>query len=229
MILIIIALALVLGGSLLFWGGLIWLTVRLLRQKSPFGVICLGLVLSTLGASIALIGFTSLLSDILDSDDTVGLTDTLVPFQLAPETAVSRVESSETLGSGATNAAIADGYVRVELTDMYLKKADVLSGSILDRINFTFTYENVGDLDIRAFTGTAAFFDLFGRPIKSLSLTYDESLAAGKSAVDRDKGFEPNQFIDSDQKLMTAELEDVEFRFEMKSILFADGTRIGEP
>ena len=46
--------------------------------------------------------------------------------------------------------------------------------------------------------------------------------------MDRDKGFEPNPLLDEDRVLMTADPQDVKFRFEMKSVVFADGSRIGE-
>ena len=123
-------------------------------------------------------------------------------------------------------------YLRVELTDMYLKKAPPtdwgLSESISDRMNFNFRYENVSGKNVDSFTGTAAFFDLSDRPIKSLELAYGVPIGSGKIAVDRDKGYEPNPLRDDDQVLVSSSLEDVKFRFEMKSIVFSDGTRVGE-
>ena len=132
---------------------------------------------------------------------------------------------SPTVGRGevADRSTAIDEYLRVELTDMYLKEADVL-----DRMNFTFRYENVSSVDIHSFTGTAAFFDLSDRPIKSLKLTFEVPIGAGEAVVDPDKGYEPDPSRDDDQVLMSSGLQDVKFRFEMKSIVFADGTRIGE-
>lgn len=140
-------------------------------------------------------------------------------------------DSTENVGApeALETAEAPDGYLRVELSDMFLRKADVFAGRILDRIVLTLRYENVGTRDIRAFTGVMVFDDLFDRHIKSLNLTYDDPIRAGLTVVNRSKGFEPNQFIDSDQKLMTAELQDLKFRFEMKSIIFSDGTQIGDP
>ena len=101
-------------------------------------------------------------------------------------------------------------------------------GALVDSMSFTLRYENVSSVDIHSFTGTAAFYDLSDRPIVSLTLTYDAPIEVGEIAVDPDKGYEPNPLRDDDQVLMSSGRQDVKFRFEMKSIVFAGGVRIGE-
>lgn len=145
-------------------------------------------------------------------------TSALTSLNLAESPTVGRSETADQPPS-------IDEYLRVELTDMYLNEAD---GVLLDRMNFRFRYENVSSVDIHSFTGTAAFFDLSDRPIKSLKLTFEVPIRAGEAVVDPDKGYEPNPLRDDDQLLMSSDLQDVKFRFEMKSIVFADGTRIDE-
>ena len=55
------------------------------------------------------------------------------------------------VGEGDNRTTAMDEYLRVEIHEMYLKKAPPtssgLSGSVSDRMNFTFGYENVSGVD----------------------------------------------------------------------------------
>jgi hypothetical protein len=115
----------------------------------------------------------------------------------------------------------------VELVDTTYVPEDYTAGRYSDYVLFTFKYSNTSGQDIRAFTGVVTFMDLFRRPIKELSLTYDTAIAAGGEVVDDDKGLELNQFLDDDQWLATTPRANMVVEFEPQSIIFGDGTRLG--
>ena len=100
-------------------------------------------------------------------------------------------------------------------------------GSITSWVNFTLEYDNRSDRDIRAFTGHMHFKDLFGRTIKRIALTSDDTVPADQVHVDTGKRFEISQFNEYDLKLSTTDFDDLTMSFEIDSIVFTDGTKLG--
>lgn len=99
--------------------------------------------------------------------------------------------------------------------------------SPLQIIRFGFTYENLGQTDIRAFTGVVQFNDIFDREIMKLRLTNDEFIPAGQFITDSEKGMGVNQFLDDHVQLAGTELHNLIVHYEPESIIFSDGTQIG--
>ena len=119
--------------------------------------------------------------------------------------------------------------------------AELISDSLIDKqilpvnydlnrysedVQFTFTFQNISTKEIRAFTGAAKFSDIFDRPIKSIEITYDEPLKAGKQVIWQGL-WDPNQFIDEDQKLVNTALKNLIFSFKTEAVIFMDGSRLG--
>ncbi len=96
-----------------------------------------------------------------------------------------------------------------------------------DSLRLEFEYSNYSEKEIRAFTGTVVFSDIFERPFHRVTLTVDDPIPARRSIRDAEKALETNQFSDEHQQLIATDLEDLTVDFEVKSILFADGTRMG--
>jgi hypothetical protein len=94
-------------------------------------------------------------------------------------------------------------------------------------ITISCAYENTSGKDVRAFTGKVRFTDLFGKPIYESNLTISNTIKAG------DKGtwngsIRYNKFDAVQAALRNSELADMKVEWLPASILFADGTKIGE-
>ncbi|MFC6999555.1 hypothetical protein [Rufibacter roseus] len=90
-------------------------------------------------------------------------------------------------------------------------------------ITYKFAFQNNADKPIRAFKGMVVFQDIFGTEIKSLNLTYDEGVPAGKT-IKYDASTEYNQFIDEDKLLRSKNLKDIKVVWKPEKILFEDGS-----
>lgn len=88
-------------------------------------------------------------------------------------------------------------------------------------------YENTSPKDIRAFTGSVRFTDLFGKPIYESSLTISIPIKAGARAT-WDGSIPYNQFVHEQVNFRNTELKDMHILWLPKSVLFADGTQLGE-
>ncbi len=77
----------------------------------------------------------------------------------------------------------------------------------------------------RAVKGLLIFADLFGEPKFMINKTINDPLSPGQLHKEDGVGFEYNQFKDSHKWMRSTDLEDMTFRFEVKSIIYTDGTR----
>lgn len=105
--------------------------------------------------------------------------------------------------------------------------SDYQSGQYEDYISLGFVFKNLTDKDIRGFTGTVIFNDIFDKEISKTNLSYDEILPAGKTV--RWNGQKKyNQFRDEDKKLANTELNNLKLVWMPEKVLFTDGTKIGK-
>ena len=100
------------------------------------------------------------------------------------------------------------------------------AGRYSDKIEFEFFFSNIGNREIRAFTGIATFSDVFGRPIKNIEILYDQPLRIGQP-IFWTASWDPNQFIEEDQQIVNTDLGNLIFKFAAQSIIFVDGTQLG--
>ena len=80
---------------------------------------------------------------------------------------------------------------------------------------------------MRAFRGRVQFTDLFGKEICAINLTISDPVTAGVEAM-WNGTVKYNQFIPQQQNLRNAELKDMKVVWLPASILFADGSTLGE-
>ena len=78
----------------------------------------------------------------------------------------------------------------------------------------------------RSVKGVIIFCDLFGETKHRIGVTINDSLKPGEMLLKRGVGFEYNQFSDEDNWVRNADIKDMTFRFELISILYADGERV---
>lgn len=76
----------------------------------------------------------------------------------------------------------------------------------------------------RAVKGVLIFADLFGETMFMINKTINDPLSPHELHTEDGIGFEYNQFKDSHKWMRSSDLKDMTFRFEVKSIIYADGT-----
>ena len=136
--------------------------------------------------------------------------------------AVPAAPSPRDQGREALQAAVG-----VRLVDKTYVPSGAQAGRYEDFVVLEFEYANKAGKDIRAFTGTVVFKDIFERPFLRMNLTVDQPVIAGHSIRDKNKSLKTNQFSYEDNKLINTELENLRVGFKVESVLFADGTKMG--
>jgi hypothetical protein len=96
-----------------------------------------------------------------------------------------------------------------------------------DLITIKCSYSNGSEKDIRAFTGAVVFQDLFGKEIFRANITISDPIVVGQQSTWVGT-IKYNQFMDAHQRIRNTELKDLTVVWVPASILFADGTRVGE-
>ena len=110
--------------------------------------------------------------------------------------------------------------------DKSFQASDIMSGRYSDYVVIKCTYENTSEKNVRAFTGSLRFTDLFGKPIYESGLTISDPVAAGERG-NWSGTIEYNQFMDEHKSLRNTKLEDMKVIWLPSEILFADGSTIG--
>lgn len=97
--------------------------------------------------------------------------------------------------------------------------------SYQEYITYTFTFKNKTDKDIVGVKGSVTFFDIFDEKIKSLSLSYDDGVKAGKT-INYKAQTDYNQFKSEDTKLKNTELSKIKVVWEPEQLIFSNGEKI---
>jgi hypothetical protein len=105
--------------------------------------------------------------------------------------------------------------------------SNATAGRYRDYITLRCAYENTSAKDIRAFKGTVVFQDLFGSPIYRVTVTISDPIRNGAQAK-WDGSIDYNQFIATQVQLRNTELKDMKVIWLPSSVIFADGTKIGD-
>jgi hypothetical protein len=105
--------------------------------------------------------------------------------------------------------------------------SDARAGRYQNYINIKCAYENTSGRDIRAFNGSVRFTDLFDKPIFESGLTIWDPIKAGAKATWLGS-INFNQFVASHRSLKHTDLKDMKVVWVPKSILYGDGTKVGQ-
>ena len=92
-------------------------------------------------------------------------------------------------------------------------------------ITYDFVFQNNSDKDIRGFTGTLVFNDIFGETIKRIGISYDDGITAGEK-INYEATTDYNRYSDSDSKLKSKDLEDIVLEWEPEQVIFTDGSKL---
>lgn len=140
----------------------------------------------------------------------------------------ARKAEEERLAEEARLKAEAEAAILREAITLTVYDKGFFEGRFEDQITIKFAYENTSDKEIRAFTGVIRFLDLFGREIFKSNITIDDPVEVGSKGT-WSGGIDYNQFKDTHQKLRNTDLEDMRVEWLPATILFSDGTVLGEP
>jgi hypothetical protein len=90
-------------------------------------------------------------------------------------------------------------------------------------------FENKGEKDIAGVKGILRLKDMFGDKILNMNWSFDEGVGARQTTVERGSGIKINQFMDDHLRLWNAASDKIKAVYEVKTIIFKDGTRLDAP
>lgn len=115
--------------------------------------------------------------------------------------------------------------VTVAVTDKESLEIDYNAGRYSPRVQFVFEVFNKTEKDIKGVQGTLTIKDLFGVDIMSSSLDFTgKEIPANGSVIFDDMGLDVNEFINEHVKVYTTDYSDLQFAYEVTSIVYSDGT-----
>lgn len=106
--------------------------------------------------------------------------------------------------------------------------ADIYANRFEETIAFRIAFENKTARELTGVKGDLEFRDMFGDKVKTMSLTVDETIGAGKPYV-WEGSTKRNQFDDGSVKLGDTPLERLKIRWIPEVYIFADGTEVRMP
>lgn len=119
------------------------------------------------------------------------------------------------------NETVQEGDVTVQLTEK-TESTDRLSRQF---INFVFTAKNNTEKSIKGIQGVAVFKDLFGEEILKMNCDFvGNTIEPGAELTISDLSMECNRFMNDHMKLYNTALDDLQFEYQLTSIVFTDGT-----
>lgn len=113
--------------------------------------------------------------------------------------------------------------VGVEIIKKGFQDIDVMARIYEAQVSMNLKFTNRTDKDIRGVEGTLTTYDIFGNKIKSINISYDKGIPKNGSKV-WESGVEYNQFSNEDVKLKDTDLQDLKYKWEVSTIVYADGT-----
>lgn len=115
--------------------------------------------------------------------------------------------------------------VTVIVTDKQTLDINYDAGRYSPRVEFTFEVYNNTEKDIKGIQGLLIIKDLFGVDIMSTGLDFTgQTISANGSITVSEMGFDINQFMDDHVKIYYTDYEDLNFEYEVTSIVYSDGT-----
>ncbi|MDD3488113.1 MAG: hypothetical protein PHH35_02055 [Candidatus Pacebacteria bacterium] len=115
--------------------------------------------------------------------------------------------------------------VILEITKKGFHEADYMSGDYQDKITMDLKFTNKTDKNIRGVQGVLTFYDIFDNKIKAVNVGYDQVISANGSNTWLNVGTDYNQFIDKDVKLKNTELQNLQYKWEVNTIIYEDGSK----
>ena len=118
-------------------------------------------------------------------------------------------------------------YVTVKLTDKGVLPKNYDYYRYFDSASFVFTVKNNTQKVIKGVEGTATFNDLFGNYIISMGTDFlGKNIAPGETVTYDDLIFEVIPTNKNAAKLLATDYSDLQFEYEVETVVFTDGTSV---
>jgi hypothetical protein len=146
-------------------------------------------------------------------------------------TADARIQALEGLlkteGKPAASAPAdtAERVLTVTITNKRFDPSNARARKYEDNIWWDVEYTATGlQRPARSIKGVLMFCDLFGDPRFQVRVTIDDPIQPGGKLKSEGIGIEYNQFLDQHKWLLSTELSNMTFKFEVETVLYEDGT-----
>ncbi|MBQ8249660.1 MAG: hypothetical protein IJY93_07255 [Clostridia bacterium] len=119
----------------------------------------------------------------------------------------------------------ASSKVQVMVTNKYNLDEDWNAGRYSPRVEFGFKITNKSSKTIKGVQGTLIIKDLFGEDFISINCDFTGNTISPNSYITvGDLGIDINQFMDNHVKLYNEKYSDLNFEYDVKTIVYTDGT-----
>ena len=179
-----------------------------------------GIILSLVGVTVLAIIFGSISLGNAKDNSKNG-----APIK-SGDKSVTTTETASEATSDKTGSKQAEqvNKIDLEITKKGFHKADIMAGDYQDQITMDLKFTNKTDKNVKGVQGTITFYDIFDKEIKTLNIAYDKGIPAGQEKT-WNSGTDYNQFMDEDIKLKDVELKDLKYKWEVKTIVYEDGSK----
>ncbi len=115
--------------------------------------------------------------------------------------------------------------VTVKVTDKINKPQDIYAGRYMPFVEIKTSITNNTNCGMKGVQGTLYIDDLFDENIIAINWDFTgEMIYSGKTVNRSGYGLEINQFMKDHMKLYDTKFADLKFRYEVKQIVYSDGT-----
>lgn len=159
------------------------------------------------------------------------LADRVHELEQWKQTAETRISNLESAVQGRKRdpapapADSTEAILTVAIIGKRFKAANPRAGTYQDSIWWDAEYTaNQLEKPARSIKGVLEFCDLFGDPQFQVRVTLDDPIEPNGTITQEGVGINYNQFLEDHRWLRTTALDDMSFRFEVRSVLYEDGT-----
>jgi hypothetical protein len=114
--------------------------------------------------------------------------------------------------------------VELELVKKDFYVADMMAGEFEDQITLELKFKNKTEKNIKGVQGVITFYDIFDSEIMPTNISYDEGITANGEKIWK-AGVAYNQFMDEHEKLKNTTLENLKYKWVVKTIVYEDNTK----
>lgn len=114
--------------------------------------------------------------------------------------------------------------VELEVVKKGFHEADFMAGEYEDQITMDLKFINKTEKAIKGVQGIISFYDIFDDEILSTNISYDEGIDANGEKV-WNAGIGYNQFMDEHEKLKNTTMENLKYKWDVKTIIYKDNTK----
>jgi hypothetical protein len=121
-----------------------------------------------------------------------------------------------------------DNTIAVAFVGKKIIPRDIYNGQYQAQVKILLGFKNKSSKEIAGIKGKCRFLDMFGDEVRSVNLSYDGGVMAGKTK--EWAGYiDINQFSNEDLQFAQVEQSKLKFVFEPDAIIFKDGTKLEMP